>query len=613
MKNTVLTLYILLLITLTACTKKINTINKDFSNYYELDNKAFNLINSILCDNEYIIDNNKAQTDTSYHPDHMYDKEYINGIYYNSYMPDGILNISFVDLNNDNINEIIVYRFKKSNSRNLNNIEMQNRSYYIDIYIDKTTKYELADSIELISLDTIELYSLDLLLHKDNDNMSIVFGSNNKNYDEYIFKESTIIKNGVKKYKDNTTVLCSIYNEVYGNYMNNTIYKEIIIRSKNNYNLDFDFINENYDLNQNNYKNIVLDLCLTNGNLFKKYIDFNYKSRFQYNKLIYCTNDNNSALKTKYDSIEIIDNYCNFEQSIVTLLCKKNTINLYYVLRFYTDTNTEEKARNVLKEIEIIYKNENEPNLKTILNNYHNQKYMSYCENKINDINSIRTINSYERFCNVEAIDSFIFGKHSINDKELDIEWIILKKENDRALIVSKYIIDGLIFGNNNEWDKSTIRTWLNEDFYNNSFSDKEKAYINETIINTKGPEYVKENYNVTTTDKIFLLSNEEINQYFDDYGSTNKLATSTCCKEVLDRITDESYYTKSFTNRISWFLRNPGQQPGLSNEETNTVLDYDTYVSNVDKRGYCTIYDCEVECNKKYGIRPAMWINIDS
>ena len=62
------------------------------------------------------------------------------------------------------------------------------------------------------------------------------------------------------------------------------------------------------------------------------------------------------------------------------------------------------------------------------------------------------------------------------------IEWRVLDKKGDEVLLLSEYGLDAQPFDTSGKervlWKDSTIRKWLNNDFYNSAFSEKEKEYI---------------------------------------------------------------------------------------------------------------------------------------
>ena len=115
---------------------------------------------------------------------------------------------------------------------------------------------------------------------------------------------------------------------------------------------------------------------------------------------------------------------------------------------------------------------------------------------------------------------TFFYGRYFVSDggKPIDtyvrhpIEWFVLciDSENNRALLLSKYALDweGFadcpIFGHGYEtsWQTSYLRSWLNDGFYKESFSAEEQRLI------LPSPE---------TSDKIFLLSADEVRKYFPE------------------------------------------------------------------------------------------------
>lgn len=84
------------------------------------------------------------------------------------------------------------------------------------------------------------------------------------------------------------------------------------------------------------------------------------------------------------------------------------------------------------------------------------------------------------------------FGKYpyAANGKEMPIEWIILDRKGSKALLISRYGLDYKQYndkakGKNIGWANSTIRKWLNGDFMNKAFSNKEKQSIVKTFVST--------------------------------------------------------------------------------------------------------------------------------
>ena len=177
------------------------------------------------------------------------------------------------------------------------------------------------------------------------------------------------------------------------------------------------------------------------------------------------------------------------------------------------------------------------------------------------------------------------------------IEWIVLAKEDDKLLVISKYCLDVKAYNNENKdvtWETCTIRKWLNDNFYKMVFSKNEAEIIIESeLTNPDNDEgyYDKGKGGNDTKDKVFLLSMEEIDKYIPTES---------------DRITDATEYARAqseifnFWNSGSgiprWWLRSPGYDADYASCVTEE--------GDVSKTGISVEYDglC---------IRPALWINV--
>lgn len=116
--------------------------------------------------------------------------------------------------------------------------------------------------------------------------------------------------------------------------------------------------------------------------------------------------------------------------------------------------------------------------------------------------------------------DTFYFGSYEqdndfTNGEEL-IEWQILDNSDGMIVALSKYCLDVLPYNDTEEYEKVTwehcsLRKWLNEDFYNNAFSEEEKSYIHSAYYenpNSKGLKFPGGGY---TNDNVTLLSYSDI------------------------------------------------------------------------------------------------------
>jgi hypothetical protein len=98
-------------------------------------------------------------------------------------------------------------------------------------------------------------------------------------------------------------------------------------------------------------------------------------------------------------------------------------------------------------------------------------------------------------------------------------DWIVLEKQDDKILVVSKYSVSLAPYrrdGVNKTWNVSDLRDWLNGQFMNHMLMPgDEKALILPTKVSIPAnPEYGTTN-GPDVTDRIFILSYEEVMQYF--------------------------------------------------------------------------------------------------
>ena len=124
---------------------------------------------------------------------------------------------------------------------------------------------------------------------------------------------------------------------------------------------------------------------------------------------------------------------------------------------------------------------------------------------------------------NLEVKDIVKFGSYEQDDNlengNEDIEWIVIKVENGKALLLSRYILDSIKYYTYDDimysycsgYDKSDIRQWLKENFYKTAFDDNEKNSIITSKISCKCYSDTKVINNNFVNDEVFILRYEEI------------------------------------------------------------------------------------------------------
>ena len=211
-------------------------------------------------------------------------------------------------------------------------------------------------------------------------------------------------------------------------------------------------------------------------------------------------------------------------------------------------------------------------------------------------------IKNYEKkmMKTVQVGDNVIFGSYEQDNDETNgtesVEWIVLDKQEDRMLIISKYALDCQPYNVELEeitWESCTLRSWLNNDFYNTAFNDEEKLEIlQNNVVADKNPDYGTNPGN-DTADKIFLLSITEVEKYFPDDDARMCVPTEYAISQGTWTSSD---YKADGKATCWWWLRSPGDSQK-----------YDVNVSiggSVNYLGSLVTYD-------DVCVRPALWINL--
>ena len=184
------------------------------------------------------------------------------------------------------------------------------------------------------------------------------------------------------------------------------------------------------------------------------------------------------------------------------------------------------------------------------------------------------------------------FGSYcySSSGAKKPIEWIVLAREGNKALLISKYVLDKCSYDDSKSitWEKCALRRRLNNEFLNTAFNSREKSKIQTTSLqNPENSQYYTPG-GKATNDRIFLLSIDEAKKYFS--SNENRRSQSSPYADWLGVTTDDSGYG-------SWWLRSPGLC-----EEYAALVGGD---GAIDAEGYYV-------WGRIFGVRPAMWISLD-
>ena len=168
------------------------------------------------------------------------------------------------------------------------------------------------------------------------------------------------------------------------------------------------------------------------------------------------------------------------------------------------------------------------------------------------------------------------------------IEWIVLERKDEKTLVISKNVVSYRSYHNNNSsvsWEDSSIRAYLNGQFYN-SFGSNDRSRIVEVTITNEDNQYFGTPGGNDTQDKIFLLSLSEVVHYFGDSG---KLGSTSVISDQFNSNRIARYLSVDHC----WWLRSPGRYEENKSEIQNK--------GSIDLIGSRNLSSC--------GIRPALWL----
>ncbi|MDR1805808.1 MAG: DUF6273 domain-containing protein [Clostridium sp.] len=165
------------------------------------------------------------------------------------------------------------------------------------------------------------------------------------------------------------------------------------------------------------------------------------------------------------------------------------------------------------------------------------------------------------------------------------IEWRVLGKSGNEAVILAEHSLFEGCFNVGNDapqWHECPLRTYLNETWYDELDSDL-KLMILPTAINTRIND--DGDYNTSlTSEKVFLLSEEEVNNTISYNDQVNRIITygtpdlgmnvmpgSVFFPDIFSKMSI-SAYTPTNNAFSDWHLRSPGYTPDFEYGSMNNV-----------------------------------------
>ena len=158
------------------------------------------------------------------------------------------------------------------------------------------------------------------------------------------------------------------------------------------------------------------------------------------------------------------------------------------------------------------------------------------------------------------------------------ILWRILSKDGDTLFLLAEYSLDSQpyhIEKDNVSWENSSLRSWLNNDFFTTAFNKTEQKEIETTnLINDDNPYYVNTNGN-NTKEKVFLLSIEEATNteyaLADDYNDIEKVIYTAYSEKIGGSLEDENKQA----DLHAWWMRTPGYYSYYASEDVSYSSPY--------------------------------------
>lgn len=200
-----------------------------------------------------------------------------------------------------------------------------------------------------------------------------------------------------------------------------------------------------------------------------------------------------------------------------------------------------------------------------------------------------RLASSYKGFVTIA------FGRYpqASNNESALIEWLVLKNDGSKALLISKYALDCQRYntsGRDVTWETCTLRRWLNGSFINSAFSaEEQKQILHTTVTADRNPSSNTDPGN-NTTDKVFLLSRAECSQYLVLCDARSCEGTAYCFAQGAAQ--------QDVYGGCRWWLRSPAYYSGC----VICVNDNGMYAS-----AGCSTFSDGIT------VRPALWINLGS
>ena len=172
----------------------------------------------------------------------------------------------------------------------------------------------------------------------------------------------------------------------------------------------------------------------------------------------------------------------------------------------------------------------------------------------------------------------------------MPIEWQIIQVKGNELLVLSKCGIEAKAYHSKSgsvTWETSTIRQYLNNEFFSKCFDIKEQKLIQTTSVKTNDNVLTGVSGGKDTSDRLFLLSIDEVKMMF------NSDQARKC--HVTESAKNNGAFADANTGTGWWWLRTPGEN--------------DIYAAYVSADGVIVKGGCYTGSSRGL-LRPAMWVD---
>jgi hypothetical protein len=173
--------------------------------------------------------------------------------------------------------------------------------------------------------------------------------------------------------------------------------------------------------------------------------------------------------------------------------------------------------------------------------------------------------------------------------------WRVLDVQDGKALLLAEKILERQRYHSSATgvtWETCDLRGYLNGEFFQ-TFSGAEQSCIAPSKNENPDNQWFGTAGGNSTTDKVFLLSIDEVVKYFGDSGQLRKRPMNTYwIDDQYNSARKANYKNETW----AWWLRSPGYSG-------NSAAAVD-YVGGLRIHGGVGNYD-------EIGVRPALWLNL--